>query len=60
MHTPRMQTSLYADPLYADPWMQPPDADPTGCVTCDACWEATPPTEWLKDASENINFPCGR
>ena len=51
------QSPLDADPLY--PWMQTPlDADPTlgfrplswmqtplGHVTCDACWEATPPRQ---------------
>ena len=45
-------------PLNADP----PDADfpggrPPGHVTCDACWEATPPTPGMTDACENIALP---
>ena len=51
-----MQTPLDVDPpLDADPlWMQ----TPPGHVTCDACWEATPPhVDRMTDACENITLP---
>ena len=49
--TPQMQTPQRQTTWRQTPYMQNPlEADPPGHVTCDACWEANPPsplwTEW--------------
>ena len=63
---PLMQTPMDADP---PSWMQThpldadihPDSDLPVCVTCDACWEATPsPSPWtegMTHACVNITLP---
>ena len=35
----------------------PPDADPPGPVTCEACWEANTLVNRMTDACENITLP---
>ena len=45
----QMQTPLEADP---------PDAEPLGYVTCDACWEGNrPPPNRQTNTCENITLP---
>ena len=51
-----------ADPLDANTAL---DADPTGHLTCDACWEANPllgcrpPLDRMTDRCKNITSVCG-
>ena len=50
----------YPSPCWGGGFLPTPlDADPPAHVTCDACWQASPPlwTEWLTHACENTTLP---